>query len=139
MAFELVPFRPFSDVPGLWDAFFETPHFHFGFDFGVPMDISETKDSLVVEAEMPGMDSKSLDISLTGDLLTIRGEKKQETKTDTGDCYCTERTYGKFSRSVRLSANVKNNGDEIKASYKDGVVRIEIPKTETKTIQITSS
>jgi HSP20 family protein len=139
MAFELVPFRPFSDLPDLWDAFFEMPHFHFGFDVGVPMEISETKDSVVVEAEIPGMDSKSLDISLTGDLLIIRGEKKQETKTDNGDCYCTERAYGKFSRSVRLPANVKNNGDEIKASYKDGVVRIEIPKTETKSIKITAS
>jgi len=139
MAFELVPFRSFSDLPDLWDTFFETPHFHSGFDSGVPMEISETKDSVVVEAEMPGMDSKSLDISLTGDLLTIRGEKKEETKTDNGDCYCTERTYGKFSRSVRLPANVKNNGDEIKASYKDGVVRIEIPKTETKSIKIIAS
>jgi len=139
MAFELVPFRPFSDLPDLWDTFFETPHLHFGFDFGVPMDISETKDSVVVEAEMPGMDSKSLDISLNGDLLTIIGEKKQETKTDNDDSYCIERTYGKFSRSVRLPANVKSNGDEIKATYKDGVIRIEIPKTETKTIKITAS
>jgi HSP20 family protein len=139
MAFELVPFRPFSDLPDLWDEFFETPHFHFGFDFGVPMDISETKDSVVVEAEMPGMNSKSLDISLNGDLLTIRGEKKQETKTDNDDCYCIERTYGRFSRSVRLPAHVKSNGDEIKATYKDGVIRIEIPKIETKTIKITAS
>jgi HSP20 family protein len=139
MAFEIVPFRPFSDLPDLWDTFFETPHFHFGFDFGVPMDISETKDSVVVEAEMPGMDSKSLDISLNGDLLTIRGEKKQETKTDNDDCYCIERTYGKFSRSVRLPGNVKSKSDEIKATYKDGVIRIEIPKTETKTIKITAS
>jgi HSP20 family protein len=139
MAFEIVPFRPFSDLPDLWDTFFETPNFHFGFDFGVPMDISETKDSVVVEAEMPGMDSKSLDISLNGDLLTIRGEKKQETKTDNDDCYCIERTYGKFSRSVRLPGNVKSKSDEIKATYKDGVIRIEIPKTETKTIKITAS
>lgn len=139
MAFELVPFRPFSNLPSLWDEFFETPHFHFGFDFGVPMDVSETKNSVVVEAEMPGMDSKSLDISLNGNLLTIRGEKKQETKTDNGDCYCTERMYGKFSRSVRLPGNVKGKGDEIKATYKDGVVRIEIPKTETKTIKIATS
>ena len=139
MAFELVPFRPLSDLPDVWDAFFEMPHFHFDFDFGVPMEINETKNSVVVEAEMPGMDSKSLDISLTDDLLTIRGEKKQETKTDNGDCYCTERTYGKFSRSVRLPSSVKKNSDEIKASYKDGVVRIEIPKTETKAIKITAS
>ena len=82
MAFELVPFKPFSESLDLWDAFFEKPHFHFGFDFGVPMDIRETKDSIVVEAEMPGMDRKKLDISITNDLLTIKGEKKQETKTD---------------------------------------------------------
>lgn len=139
MAFELVPFRTFSDLPDLWDAFFDTPHFHFGFDSGVPLDISETKDSVVVEAEMPGMDSKSLDISLNGNLLTIRGEKKQETETDNGDCYCTERTYGKFSRSVRLPGNVESKGDDIKATYKDGVLRIEIPKSETKTIKIATS
>jgi len=139
MAFEIVPFRPLSDLPSLWDEFFETPHFHFGFDLGVPMEISETKNSVVVEAEMPGMDSKSLDISLNGNLLTIRGEKKQETKTDNGDCYCTERMYGKFSRSVRLPGNVKSKEDEIKATYKDGVLRIEIPKTETKTIKIATS
>jgi HSP20 family protein len=139
MAYELVPFRPFSGLPSLWDEFFETPHFHFGFDFGVPMDISETKDFLVVQAEMPGMDSKSLDISLNGDLLTIRGEKKQETKTDNDGCYCTERIYGKFSRSVRLPGNVKSKGDEIKATYKDGVLRIEIPKAKTKTIKIATS
>jgi HSP20 family protein len=139
MAFELVPFRPFSDLASLWDEFFETPHFHFGFDLGVPMDISENKDSVVVEAEMPGMDSKSLDISLNGDLLTIRGEKKHETKTENDGCYCTERMYGKFSRSVQLPAHVKSDGKEIKATYKDGVVRIEIPKTETKTIKIATS
>jgi HSP20 family protein len=87
---------------------------------------------------MPGMNSKNLDISLNGNLLTIRGEKKQERKTKNGDCYCSERTFGKFSRSVGLPANVKHDS-KIKASYKDGVVRIEIPKTETKTIQIATS
>ena len=139
MAFDIVPFRSFSDLPSLWDDFFEMPHFHFEFDLDVPMDISETKNSVVVEAEMPGMDSKSLDISLNGDLLTIRGEKKQETKTNNGPFYCTDRAYGKFSRSVRLPGNVKSKGDEIKATYKDGVLRIEIPKTETKTIKIATS
>jgi HSP20 family protein len=87
---------------------------------------------------MPGMNSKDLDISLNGNLLTIRGEKKQESKTKSGDCYCSERTYGKFSRSVRLPANVKHDS-KIKASYKDGIVRVEIPKAESKTIQITAS
>ena len=143
MAFDLIPYRPYGDLD-LWDAFFEMPHIHIGeYDFGVPLEVSETKDTVIVEAEMPGINSKDFDISLNGDLLTIRGEKKQERKTKNGDCYCSERTFGKFSRSVRLPANVKHDS-KIKASYKDGVIRIEIirieiPKAETKTIQIATS
>ena len=138
MAFDLVPYRAYGDLD-LWDAFFEVPHIHFREDdLGVPLDLSETKDAVVVEAEMPGMNSKDIDISLNGDLLTIRGEKKQERKTKNGDCYCSERIYGQFSRSVRLPANVKHDS-KIKASYKDGIVRIEIPKAESKSIQIAAS
>jgi HSP20 family protein len=138
MALDLIPYRPYDDLD-LWDAIFEVPHMHFGeYDFRVPLEVSETKNTIVVEAEMPGINSKDLDISLNGNLLTIRGEKKQERKTKNGDGYCSERTFGKFSRSVGLAANVKHES-KIKASYKDGVVRIEIPKTETKTIQIATS
>jgi HSP20 family protein len=138
MAFDLIPFKPHDDFD-LWDAFFKVLPVDFGeYDFGVPLEISETKNTVIVEAEMPGMNSKDLDISLNGNLLTIRGEKKQERKTKNSDCYCSERTFGRFSRSVRLPANVNHDG-KIKASYKDGVVRIEIPKTETKTIQIATS
>ena len=138
MAFDLVPYRSHGGID-LWDAFFEVPHFHFReYDLGVPLDVSETKDRIVVEAEMPGMNSKDFDISLNGDLLTIRGEKKQERKAKNDDCYCSERRYGKFSRSVRLSANVKHDS-KIKASYKDGILRVEIPKAKSKTIQIAAS
>jgi HSP20 family protein len=115
------------------------PHIHFEeYQFGVPLEVTETKGTVIVEAEMPGMNCKDLDISLNGDLLTIRGEKKQEKKSKKGDYYCSERAYGKFSRSVRLPVNVKHES-EIKASYKDGIVRVEIPKAETKTIQIATS
>jgi HSP20 family protein len=138
MAFDLIPFRPYGDLD-LWDSFFEVPHIHFEeYQFGVPLEVGETKDTVIVEAAMPGMNSKDLDISLNGDLLTIRGEKKEERKTKNGDCYCSERAYGKFSRSVRLPANVKHDS-KIKASYKDGVLTIEIPKAETKRIQIATS
>ena len=138
MAFDLIPFRPHGDID-LWDRFFEMPHINFGeYDFGIPLEVTETKNTVIVEAEMPGMNSKDLDISLNGDLLTIRGEKKQERKAKSGDCYCSERTYGKFSRSVRLPANVKHES-KIKASHKDGVIKIEIPKAETKAIQIATS
>jgi len=138
MAFDLIPFRPYGDID-LWNPFLEVPHIHFReYDFGVPLEVTETKDTVIVEAEMPGMNSKDFDISLNGDLLTIRGEKKQERKAKNDDCYCSERTYGKFSRSVRLLANVKHDS-KIKALYKDGVVRIEIPKAGSKAIQIATS
>jgi len=138
MTLDLVPYRSYGDLD-LWDAFFEVPHVHFrGYDLRFPLDVSETKDTVVVEAEMPGINSKDLDISLNGNLLTIRAEKKQERKTKSGGCYCSERTYGEFSRSVRLPANVKHDS-KIKASYKDGILKIEIPKGESKTIQIAAS
>ena len=138
MAFDLIPFRSHGYLD-LWDEFFEVPHIHFEeYNFGVPLEVSQTNDTVIVEAEMPGMNSKDLYISLNGNLLTIKGEKKQERKIKSGDSYCSERTYGKFSRSLRLPANVKHDS-KIKASYKDGVIRIEIPKTETKTIQIATT
>jgi HSP20 family protein len=78
LAFDLVPFRSFGGFD-LWDASFEVPHTHFGgYDFGIPLELTETKDTVIVEAEMPGMNSKDLDISLNGDLLTIRGEKNKK-------------------------------------------------------------
>lgn len=135
MAFDLVPFK--RDV-SVWDALFERPHFHYfeGFDFGVPMDINETKDKYVVTAEMPGMGAKDFNVTLNDNLLTVKGEKKSEYQKDDGGCYCSERSYGTFSRTVRLPDNIKHDASKMKASYKDGVLKIEIPKGESKTKQL---
>ena len=71
-------------------------------DWSPSMDISETKDSLVVKVEVPGMDQKDIRIALQENLLTITGEKKQETERRTSGTTGSERAYGVFTRGVRL-------------------------------------
>ena len=135
MSFDLVPFKRDLSV---WDALFERPHLHYfgGFDFGVPMDINETKDEYVVTAEIPGMGAKDFNVALNDNLLTVKGEKKSEYQKDDDGCYCSERSYGTFSRTVRLPDNIKHDASKMKASYKGGVLKIEIPKGESKTKQL---
>ena len=91
-------------------------------------DISEADDHFVVKADLPGIDPKNLDISLTGNVLTIRGEKKEEREEKNERYYTLERQFGSFTRSFMLPADVKEEG--IGASYKDGVLRVNIPKSE---------
>ena len=92
------------------------------------MDITETKSDLIVKAELPGIDPKEIDISLTGDTLTIKGEKQQEKEEKEENYYRIERSYGIFSRTIKLPVSVQN--DRIKASYQHGVLKITLPKSE---------
>lgn len=92
------------------------------------LDVSETKNNIVVKAEVPGMDAKDIDISLVGNALTIKGEKKQEREEKDENYHRIERSYGAFSRSVRLSQDVQS--DKIKANFENGVLKITLPKSE---------
>ena len=83
---------------------------------------------MVVKAEIPGISKDDLNVSLTEDSLTISGEKKQEEKVEKKDFHRVERSYGSFSRSFRLPDNV--DGSKAKASFKDGVLEVRIPKTK---------
>jgi HSP20 family protein len=134
---ELTPWRPFSELSTLrremdrlWDSFFgERPFPRIREREWAPsLDVSETKDNFVVKAEVPGMDAKDIDISLTGDILTIKGEKRQEREEKEEDYHLVERSYGGFSRSVRLPAEVESG--KIKASYKHGILKVTLPKSE---------
>lgn len=100
------------------------------------VDISDTTDTVTVKVEIPGMEAKDVEISLTGDILTIKGEKKIEKEAEEQNFYMAERSYGSFVRSLRLPAAVKE--DQIEASYKQGVLTITCPKKEeVKPKQIT--
>jgi len=131
---ELAPFRDFErmrkEMDRFWDSFLEGTFRRRGEDgteWFPSLDVSETKNELVVKAEIPGMDSKDIDISLSDGMLTIRGEKKHEKEEKEENYHFIERSYGTFSRSVSLPRDLKH--DKISASYKDGVLRVVLPKS----------
>ena len=92
------------------------------------LDLYEEKDQMVVKAELPGMTKDDIQISVSDNVLTIKGEKKQE-EEDTGkDYYRSKRTYGAFFRTVPLPAEI--NADKVQATFKNGVLEIRLPKSE---------
>jgi HSP20 family protein len=91
------------------------------------MDVYEEKGNLVVKTELPGIESKDLDVKLEGDTITIKAEKKEEVKEDATH-HTSERYYGRYYRSVKLPFPVKE--DSISASLEKGVLEITLPKAE---------
>lgn len=96
--------------------------------FAPAIDISENDDEFVVKAELPGIAAKDLDVNLTGNLLTIKGEKKHEKEEKGENFHRVERSYGSFSRTVEIPGDVRE--DAVTAQYKDGVLNLKLPKTE---------
>jgi len=92
------------------------------------MDVYQDKDKVVVQAEVPGLSKDDIDVSLEGDVLTIQGEKKEEKEEKEKRYHRVERSYGYFQRVVELPAPVDAKG--IKADFKDGVLKITLPKKE---------
>jgi len=92
-----------------------------------PVDVAETQEKILVRAEVPGMKQEDIQIEFENGLLTIRGERKIE-KTETVTWLRVERTYGNFSRSFTLPRTV--DPEKISASYREGVLEIEVPKRE---------
>ena len=92
------------------------------------IDISETEKEYVVTGEIPGVDAKDLDVTLTDGILTIKGEKKQENEEKEENYHRIERHYGSFERSFRIPEKVKT--DKLDATYKDGVFKLSLPKAE---------
>jgi len=103
-------------------------------------DIYETDNELVVTTDLPGVDPKKIDVRVENNVLTIRGERQFEQKVGKENFHRVERSYGAFSRSFTLSTVV--DSDRIRASYKDGVLSISLPKAESvkpKRIQIAAA
>jgi HSP20 family protein len=134
---QITRWRPFKELETLrgemdtlWDSFFgeRTPVIRKESEWIPPIDISETKEAVVVTTEVPGIDPKDVNISFTQDMLTIKGEKKQEKEEEGENYYRVERSFGSFSRSFRIPVSVKEG--EIKAQHKGGVLKITLPKAE---------
>jgi len=88
-------------------------------------DIAETEKSYVVSMEIPGIDMKKTDISYHDGLLTVKGEKEKESM-EGESCHCAERYSGSFNRNFRIPGKV--NSDKIDATYKDGILKLTLPK-----------
>jgi HSP20 family protein len=99
--------------------------------------VDETEDDRAfhVQVELPGMDKDDVDITLANGMLTIRGEKKREEEEKGKDFFRKERSFGAFRRSLPIPLDVEESG--IKASFKKGVLYIELPKTEEAKNKIT--
>jgi len=91
------------------------------------VDVFEKEDRFVVKAELPGMKEEDIDVSVVGDTLSIRGEKKTETEVKEEDYYRCERSYGTFYRSIPIPSNVDAN--KIEASFEDGILEVALPKS----------
>src|SRR5689334_21816969 len=101
------------------------------------VDIFETEGEIVVKAELPGVDRKDISLHLENNVLTLKGERRFEKETKEENYHRIERAYGGFSRSFSIPATVDE--DKIRADYKDGILKIALPKKEQvkpKQIQI---
>jgi len=130
---DIIKWSPFRDV----DKFFEEDFFPM-----IPaiskkaipsMDIYQTKNDVVAEVSLAGIDPKDVKVTIENDILTVKGEKKEEKETKEKDYYCKEIRAGSFMRSVSLPVHVK--GDKAQAESKDGILKITVPKAEKKIIK----
>lgn len=92
------------------------------------VDVAEHENQYIVKVELPGVTKDDVKITMQQNVLTIRGEKKQETETKDSNFHRVERSYGSFQRSFSLPTHVKN--EKIEASYKDGILTVTLPKAE---------
>lgn len=92
------------------------------------VDVSETKDDILISAELPGISKENVKLSVHDNILTLSGEKREEKEEKDVNYHRVERSYGAFSRSFTLPTSVQ--ADKVKATYKDGILKIALPKSE---------
>ena len=121
-------FRSF-DAPTRGDSFALSPFSTHGTSVGMPrIDVHETDKELRISAELPGMTEKDIEVSLSKNMLTVSGEKKQESEKNIKGWYRMERSYGSFSRSIQLPCDVDQ--DSCQASFKNGVLTVSVSKSQ---------
>lgn len=130
---DLGPYGRWGGAPGLvplFEAMDEmlAPRLKNAASLSPAIDVDETEQGYNVSIELPGVTREDIDVSLEANVLTIRGEKKQEEQRKKGRRRWTERMYGAFQRSFTLPAD--SDPGRLEASFRDGVLRIDVPKTE---------
>jgi HSP20 family protein len=128
--------RLFKDYLGEWGERSLAPFGEGWGAFSPQVDVTETDGEIKVSAELPGLGDEDIDVSLSNDVLTISGEKKEEEEQEGKDYYRMERSYGSFRRAIPLPAEV--DADKVDAVFQKGVLTVTLPKTgESKTKKVT--
>ena len=110
-----------------WTGEFIPERFPFAKTFP-SVDVTETDEAVVVKAEVPGLEAKDVEVTLSGDVLTLRGEKKEEKDEKEKNVRHREVRYGAFTRSIQLPVPVE--ADQVVAECKKGVLKVTLPKVE---------
>lgn len=135
---DLIPWKPFRkelepfrrEMERLWERFFGETWLARPFteEWQPSADIVETEASIVVKADLPGLEASDIDVSISEDVLTIKGEKRKEEEKTGERVHSIERYYGSFQRSFRIPTTIQT--DKVEASFEKGVLSITLPKTE---------
>ncbi len=117
-----------KEMDRLFDRFgeIELPDLRWGGEWAPALDVTETKDAVVVQAEVPGIDPAKIQVALEEGLLTIKGEKAEEREEKEEQVYRKERVYGAFARSIRLPAAV--DAAKVEATFKNGLLTVTLQK-----------
>ena len=124
-------------IQRLLESSFVRPSLFRPLGLDLALDMYETDDDLVVKAMVPGVNPEDIQITVTGDTLTIKGETRKEEELEGRNYIRQERSYGAFSRSIALPGNV--NADKTEAEFEDGILTLTVPKVEEakrKSIQV---
>jgi HSP20 family protein len=127
------PFREFSTLRNEMERVFDSmlgryPRERVEGLWAPLVDVEETKDNIIARIELPGMKKEDIKVTLMNNILTISGERKHEAEEKGKTYYRIERAYGRFQRTIELPTDVMS--DKAKASYKDGILELVVPKSE---------
>jgi HSP20 family protein len=132
---KIIKSDPFLDIVNVRDTMDRMLDNYFGrspvtFEgYGVvDLDLYQTDNDVVIEASIPGIDPEDINISVAGEVLTIKGEVKQEKETKEADYHIKERRYGSFSRSITLPTQIV--AEKAAADFKNGILKLTLPKAE---------
>ena len=134
---ELVPWKPFGELSSfrkemdrLWNRFAGEASFAKTFteEWFPSVDVLEAKNKIIVKAVLPGLEAKDVSVSISEDVLTIKGERKKEEEEKGEHYYHCESYCGSFQRSFRLPVNVQS--DKIEATFDKGILKVTLPKTK---------
>jgi len=117
-----------NEMDRVFDRFLEPRWYEFEpeGEWAPMVDVSETKDAIVVKVDIPGVEQKDINVSLQDQVLTIKGEKRQEKEEKDEKYHRVERSWGAFTRSFRMPMAVA--GDKVTATFKDGALTVTLPK-----------